>query len=152
MEFGSVSFPEKVEFTMPPSHPATARLLARQGRPAYLRPRIYIGCPTWANKIWKGKYYPAGITDKEYLHWYSQQFNTIELNTTFYQIPSPALISKWRQQVGAEFTFCPKLPQLITRNWPSPQATTLNPNQTTELNAAPMHLCGHNPMVLARNH
>ena len=140
MEFGSVLFPEKVNFLMPPTHPATTRFLARQGRPAYLQPRVYIGCPTWANKIWKGKYYPAGVPDKEYLHWYSQQFNTIELNTTFYQIPPPALISKWHDQVGADFMFCPKLPQLITQNWQLPQATALSLEFYRNLQAFQEHL------------
>jgi len=126
MEFGHISSPNHVTFQMPPSHPATTRVLAAQGRPAYLQSRIYIGCPTWSNKAWKGTYYPAGVAEKDYLHWYSQQFNVIELNTTYYQIPPPVLLARWREQVNPDFVFCPKLPQVITKNFHLPLAQVLS--------------------------
>ena len=126
MEFGHVITPSQVVFQMPPSHPANARVLAAHGRPAYLQPRVYIGCTTWSNKDWKGTYYPAGIADKDFLHWYSQQFNAIELNTTFYQIPLPGLVQRWHEQVGPDFVFCPKMPQEITRHFRLPQAKALS--------------------------
>jgi len=127
MEFGHVSTTDQVDFRLPPTHSQTVRVLAAHGRPAYhLQPQVYIGCPTWSNKAWKGTYYPAGITEKDYLHWYSQQFNAIELNTTFYQVPPLLLVQRWQEQVGPDFVFCPKLPQKITREWHLPFAKTLS--------------------------
>ena len=126
MEFGHIISPQQITFQMPASHPDTARVLAERGRPTYLQPRVNIGCPTWSNKAWKGTYYPAGISEKDYLHWYSQQFNAIELNTTYYQIPPPLLIQRWQEQVGPDFVFCPKLPQDITQTFRMPQAKDLS--------------------------
>ncbi|MDQ3291718.1 MAG: DUF72 domain-containing protein, partial [Bacteroidota bacterium] len=87
MDFGKVKHPEAINFMLPPASPETQHLLAKLTPVTYLKPKIYLGCPTWANKDWLGSYYPAGLPAKEYLHYYSQQFNTIELNTTHYRIP-----------------------------------------------------------------
>jgi uncharacterized protein YecE (DUF72 family) len=77
-------------------------------------PAIYIGCPIWNNKEWLGKIYPATAKEKDYLKYYSQQFNTIELNTTHYRIPDTATIERWKNAVAKWFTFCPKFPQQIS--------------------------------------
>ncbi|WP_347157528.1 DUF72 domain-containing protein [Pontibacter chitinilyticus] len=112
MDFGKLSDISRVDFTLPPDHPDTLPLLRQAGR--YLKPRVYVGLPVWVNKAWVGDYYPAKMPEKDALLWYSKQFNTIELNSTHYHIPSPVTIDRWRQAVPVGFRFCPKFPQLIS--------------------------------------
>ncbi len=114
MDFGKLSDISRVDFTLPPDHPDTRPLLERHKLNASLKPKVYIGLPVWVNKAWVGNYYPATMREKDSLLWYSKQFNTIELNSTHYHIPSPDTIDRWRQTVPQNFTFCPKFPQLIS--------------------------------------
>jgi uncharacterized protein YecE (DUF72 family) len=112
MDFGKLPDISRVDFTLPPNHPDTLPRLQRSG--SYLKPQVYVGLPIWVNKAWVGKYYPAGMPEKESLQWYSRQFNTIELNSTHYHIPSPDAIDRWRHTAPRGFKFCPKFPQLIS--------------------------------------
>ena len=77
-------------------------------------PKLYIGCAVWSYKGWVGDFYPARTQPKDFLTVYSQQFNTVEGNTTFYAVPSAKTIKDWQGKVGANFRFCPKLPKDIT--------------------------------------
>jgi len=112
MDFGKVADISHVDFTLPAAHPDTLPLLQQQVRAD--KPEVYIGLPIWVNKAWVGSFYPAGMAEKHSLHWYGKQFNTIELNSTHYHIPSPTTIDRWRQAVPQGFRFCPKFPQLIS--------------------------------------
>ncbi|MGV3587569.1 MAG: DUF72 domain-containing protein [Adhaeribacter sp.] len=114
MDFGRVDFIQAIRFALPPDALGTARVLKAAGPVTYLKPQVYVGCPTWNNKPWLGSYYPAGAKASDHLAFYSKQFNTIELNTTHYQIPDVATINRWRETVTPNFTFCPKLPQVIS--------------------------------------
>ncbi|PRY14881.1 uncharacterized protein YecE (DUF72 family) [Pontibacter ummariensis] len=112
MDFGKLSDISHVDFTLPPSHPRTLQLLQQSGN--YEKPRVHVGLPVWVNKAWVGKYYPVRMPEKESLLWYGKQFNTIELNSTHYHIPSPDTIDRWRHMVPHHFRFSPKFPQLIS--------------------------------------
>ena len=113
MDFGKLPSVNHVDFTLPPDHPDTAAVLAASGAG---RPQIYVGCPVWTCKEWLGKWYPATAREKDYLHFYARQFNTIELNTTHYRIPEAATIRRWRASVSQGFSFCPKWPQQISHD------------------------------------
>jgi uncharacterized protein YecE (DUF72 family) len=115
MDFGKLPSVENVDFALPPDHPATAAVLA-QPPPSAHGPQVYVGCPVWTCREWLGKWYPATAKEKDYLHFYARQFNTIELNTTHYRIPDPATIERWRAAVNREFAFCPKWPQQISHD------------------------------------
>ncbi len=112
MDFGKLLDISRVDFTLPPTHPDTLPLLRQAG--TYTKPQVYVGLPVWVNKAWVGKYYPPRMHEKESLLWYGRQFNTIELNSTHYHIPSPDTIDRWRNTVPHGFKFCPKFPQLIS--------------------------------------
>ncbi|QNF32995.1 DUF72 domain-containing protein [Adhaeribacter swui] len=114
MDFGKVPYLEKIDFNFPPEPAANQQVFSRHKPVAYLKPQLYLGCPTWTNKSWLGTYYPAGLPAKDFLHYYSQQFNTIELNTTHYRIPDEATVTKWCTAVTPDFKFCPKWPQQIS--------------------------------------
>lgn len=114
MDFGNLPQPEQINFLMPPAPLATGATLARISPVTYLKPQVYLGCPTWVNKAWLGSYYPASLTGKDYLHAYSRQFNTIELNTTHYRIPDADTVAKWCEAVTPGFKFCPKWPRQVS--------------------------------------
>lgn len=112
MDFGKLQDISRVDFTLPPNHPDTLPMLQQSG--SYIKPRVHVGLPVWVNKAWVGGIYPGSMRDKDALLWYGRQFNTIELNSTHYHIPSPDTVDRWRQAVPQGFTFCPKFPQLIS--------------------------------------
>ncbi|MFT2011187.1 DUF72 domain-containing protein [Pontibacter sp. 13R65] len=114
MDFGKLADISKVDFSLPPDHPDTIATLQHNATSGTGAPAIFIGLPVWVNKAWAGQIYPASMREKDSLHWYGKQFNTIELNSTHYHIPSPDTIDRWRHTVPQGFRFCPKFPQLIS--------------------------------------
>ncbi|MCS6820243.1 MAG: DUF72 domain-containing protein [Microscillaceae bacterium] len=79
--------------------------------------KVWVGCPVWANKAWVGKIYPKGTKEKDFLTFYSRQFNTIELNTSHYRIPDRATIKQWCEKTPETFVFCPKILQTISHKF-----------------------------------
>jgi uncharacterized protein YecE (DUF72 family) len=73
-----------------------------------------LGCAIWAYKAWLGNLFPTGTSPSQFLRFYSHCFTTVEVNATFYSIPSPDTITRWAQETPAGFEFCPKLPRSIT--------------------------------------
>ena len=113
MDFGKLPSVDQVDFRLPPDPPHNAALLAalppRTGAPA-----VYLGATGYNMKPWMGRWYPAGTKDKDFLIRYGLQFNTIEHNTTHYRIPDTATVTRWREEVPADFRFCPKIPQAVS--------------------------------------
>ena len=77
---------------------------------------FHLGCAVWSYKGWVGEFYPARSRPKDFLNLYSQRFNTVEGNTTFYAVPSPDKVARWVEKTATGFKFCPKLPRNITHN------------------------------------
>jgi uncharacterized protein YecE (DUF72 family) len=75
---------------------------------------IYVGTSGFAHKEWKGKFYPEKIQPREMLHYYAERLNTVEINNTFYHMPKESVLLSWAQQVGGDFVFALKAPQVIT--------------------------------------
>lgn len=115
MKFGKLPDISGVDFSLPPDAARTGPLLA--GLPEREEPPLlYIGCTGWSMKEWVGRVYPPGTKARDYLRAYSRQFNTIELNTTHYRIPTVETIEKWYQESAPDFRFCPKVPQSISHS------------------------------------
>jgi uncharacterized protein YecE (DUF72 family) len=114
MDFGKLQDISNVDFSLPPENPLTIKTLDLA--PKNQKPNIYIGPPIWANKDWIGKIYPFNAKDKDFLHYYTRQFNTIELNVTHYQIPTFETIQRWKDAAADGFKFCPKFPQVISHD------------------------------------
>ncbi len=75
---------------------------------------IYLGCPVWGLKGWVGNFFPAGAKQRDFLALYSRRLNTVEGNTTFYAIPDPTTVERWRDETPPGFKFCLKFPKIIT--------------------------------------
>lgn len=112
MDFGKLPDISNVDFTLPPDHPDTVKLLKKQKKSG--TPEVYVGCAKWGRKDWIGKIYPPKTKESEFLDHYVKHFNCIELNATHYRIPDKATVLKWKSKAGAGFKFCPKFPQIIT--------------------------------------
>ena len=79
--------------------------------------RVYIGISGYDYKPWRGVFYPEGLPAREWLHYASRQFNSIELNGTFYSLKSPAVFERWLSEAPAhDFLFAVKGGRFITHN------------------------------------
>lgn len=108
MKFGSVDNPEHIDFTLPNDHPDTIKVL--QKNPSQTTD-VFVGCAKWNKADLKG-FYPRGTKDE--LEYYSRQFNSIELNATFYRIFPPEQFEKWYNKTPKNFKFFPKVNQEIS--------------------------------------
>src|SRR5262245_55999561 len=67
-------------------------------------------------KSWIGRLFPPGTKHGDFLARYAEVFNTVEGNTTFYALPTPETVARWREQVPDTFRFCFKFPREITHD------------------------------------
>lgn len=109
MKFGKVENAEAIDFKLPADHPSTKKLLNAAGKAG--KPQIYIGCAKWNKADLKG-FYPKGTKDE--LAYYATQFNSIELNATFYNNFPVDTIESWHTKTPEGFKFFPKLHQGIS--------------------------------------
>jgi uncharacterized protein YecE (DUF72 family) len=76
--------------------------------------RIHLGTQGWSYPDWVGSFYPPGAKQEQWLPFYAQVFDTVELDTTFYHPPRPAVVRSWDRNTPADFRFTAKVPQRIT--------------------------------------
>lgn len=76
--------------------------------------RVYIGTSGWVYKSWEKSFYPEHITGKEHLEFYATQFPTVEINATFYRLPTLKMVKGWRDRVPEGFIFAVKGSRFIT--------------------------------------
>ena len=76
--------------------------------------KLYAGTSGYAYKEWKGSFYPLDLPAKRMLRYYGEHFRTVEINSTFYRMPTVALLENWAGEVPADFRFVLKAPQRIT--------------------------------------
>jgi uncharacterized protein YecE (DUF72 family) len=72
------------------------------------------GTSGYAYPAWKGVFYPAPLPAKEMLAYYATRFRTVEINHTFYRMPSERILGEWAGSVPAGFQFALKLNQKLT--------------------------------------
>lgn len=108
MKFGSVSNPGEIDFTLPSDHPDTLKILNQGNKENF---EAFVGCAKWNKADLKG-FYPRGTKDE--LEYYSQQFNSIELNATHYRIFGADVVEGWRDKTPPEFKFFPKVVNSIS--------------------------------------
>jgi uncharacterized protein YecE (DUF72 family) len=108
MKFGKVDDPSQLDFSIPPDHPDTKKVLSKSRAKDM---KVYVGCAKWNSKDLKG-FYPKGVKDE--LAYYASQFNCVELNATFYKRYWEKQYTAWRERVPDEFRYFPKFNQSIT--------------------------------------
>lgn len=75
---------------------------------------IHLGTSGYVYKHWKGLFYPPGVPARSWLSYYARVFRTVELNATFYRLPTPEAVTGWREQVPASFRFAAKGSRYLT--------------------------------------
>jgi uncharacterized protein YecE (DUF72 family) len=76
--------------------------------------RFFVGTSGFSYKPWRGSFYPKELPEKEMLGFYAQRLSAVEINNTFYRMPTPAALAPWTRQVPVGFRFVLKAPQKIT--------------------------------------
>lgn len=75
---------------------------------------LYVGTSGYSYPKWKGKFYPKDLPAKGMLHYYGENFRSVESNSTFRGMPKPDVLEKWAADVPENFKFAIKAPQQIT--------------------------------------
>ncbi len=75
---------------------------------------IRIGTSGWMYKHWRGSFYPEDISSDQMLPFYAQAFDTVEVNNTFYQLPTRSKVKAWKERSPEGFLFAIKANRYIT--------------------------------------
>jgi len=76
--------------------------------------RVLIGTSGYSYKPWKGSFYPEDLPEAEMLRFYATRFTTVEINNTFYRMPTRSVVERWAEETPEGFSFVLKAPQRIT--------------------------------------
>jgi len=75
---------------------------------------IHTGCSSYYNRQWQGIFYPEGLPTNEWFAYYCTQFNTYELNSSFYKFPTKRSLQAWYRKSPEGFKYSIKAPKIIT--------------------------------------
>jgi uncharacterized protein YecE (DUF72 family) len=78
--------------------------------------RLLAGTSGYSYKEWLGHFYPEKLPASEMLRYYAQRFSTVEINNTFYRMPTPSMLAQWTEEVPDHFCFALKAPRRITHD------------------------------------
>ena len=76
--------------------------------------RLCVGTSGWNYAEWKGSFYPRDLKPAAMLPYYAERFATVEVNASFYRMPTAKVVAGWAAAVPPQFTFVLKAPQRIT--------------------------------------
>jgi uncharacterized protein YecE (DUF72 family) len=76
--------------------------------------RVWVGTSGFSYKEWKGSFYPADLPDREMLSYYATRFRSVEIDSTFYRMPTGKTLDAWRDATPEDFRFALKASQQIT--------------------------------------
>jgi uncharacterized protein YecE (DUF72 family) len=75
---------------------------------------IHVGCSGWVYKHWRGILYPEGLPQTRWFHRYGEEFDTVEINASFYRVPKPETFDAWRHKAPEGFRYAVKVNRFIT--------------------------------------
>jgi uncharacterized protein YecE (DUF72 family) len=76
---------------------------------------IRIGCSGWNYKHWRELFYPKGLPARRWFEFYAEHFDTVEINNSFYRLPSAETFAKWRDQAPPGFCYAVKANRFLTQ-------------------------------------
>jgi len=79
-------------------------------------PAPILGTCSWCSEDWRGRFYPAHLGQSHWLEFYARYFKTVEVDSTFYHVPSPHALEHWLECTPPEFIFSCKMPRKITHD------------------------------------
>jgi uncharacterized protein YecE (DUF72 family) len=77
-------------------------------------PETRIGCSGWNYPHWRGLFYPHGLPSNRWLEHYARTFDTVEVNATFYRLPTRKTVARWVEQTPDAFVFAVKSSRYLT--------------------------------------
>jgi uncharacterized protein YecE (DUF72 family) len=79
--------------------------------------KCYVGTSGWSYAHWgKGCFYPPGLKPGEWLAFFAKRFGTVEINSSFYRLPKPDFVARWRSVTPTRFRFAVKLWRRVTHD------------------------------------
>ena len=75
---------------------------------------VHVGCSGWVYKHWRGIFYPEGLPQKLWFARYAEEFDTVEINASFYRLPLPSTFEAWREKAPEGFRYAVKVNRFIT--------------------------------------
>jgi uncharacterized protein YecE (DUF72 family) len=78
------------------------------------RATFRVGCSGWQYKHWRGNFYPADLPQRQWLEHYTAQFDTVEVNNSFYRLPEEGVFADWRARTPPGFLFAVKASRFLT--------------------------------------
>jgi len=78
------------------------------------RGSLRLGTSAFTAAGWEGSFYPAGMKPADYLTFYASQFDTVEIDSTYYRTPAASTVLGWEAKTPPGFLFAAKVPQIIT--------------------------------------
>jgi uncharacterized protein YecE (DUF72 family) len=78
--------------------------------------KYHIGCSGWSYSSWKGPFYPPNLENSDWLRFYSQVFDYVEIDSSFYRIPNQFMVKNWVKRTPDNFRFTAKFPKVITHD------------------------------------
>jgi uncharacterized protein YecE (DUF72 family) len=75
---------------------------------------VRIGCSGWQYRHWRGTFYPDQLAQKDWLEFYASQFDTVEINNTFYRLPEASAFRTWAKRVPDGFLYAVKASRFLT--------------------------------------
>ena len=78
------------------------------------RGSIRVGCSGWVYKHWRGIFYPEGLAQKRWFQHYAEEFDTVEINASFYRLPLATTFEGWREKAPPGFRYAVKVNRFIT--------------------------------------
>lgn len=79
-----------------------------------MKSKLFIGTSGWNYAHWRERFYPQKLASAKYLEFYAREFNTAEVNYSFYRLPKPETYQKWSDTVNEQFSFAVKASRYIT--------------------------------------
>ncbi len=101
------------------------RMVRAHGCDVRRKASIHIGTSGWSYPHWRGPFYPPGLPTGAWLGYYARRFNSVEVNNSFYRLPTVDTLRDWHAQVPASFLFAVKANRTITH-----LKKLLNPGKT----------------------
>ena len=77
---------------------------------------LHIGTSAFTAAGWEGSFYPSGMKAADFLTYYATKFDSVEVDSTFYRIPSASTVSGWNRKTPDSFVFAVKVPQEVTHD------------------------------------
>jgi uncharacterized protein YecE (DUF72 family) len=75
---------------------------------------VHVGCSGWNYRDWRERFYPRGVPQRRWLEYYARTFQTVEVNATFYRLPTRETAAAWAEQTPEDFVFALKASRYVT--------------------------------------